>query len=491
VTESRSIYHGIKWVTTSMASAQLVRFVSTIVLARLLAPELFGLVAMANVALSLVEVIREVGVGTALIQRADAGEVDGDLAANTTFWLSLAVSLTVFLAAYAASPLIASFFGSDELIEVLRVLFCGFIFDGFAGTPGALLRKRLEFSRHAAIHIVVTIVGAAISIGLAVVGWGVWSLVFGQLIARIVQMVMVFRAARWRPSFRFDREIARQLVGYGKYIWAFSLVSAVSRSLDQLLIGRLLGATSLGVYSMGVNLCKLPANRINSVVLRITFPVLSRMQKDLTLLTSTFLRTLRHVSIVVFPMGVGLFAVADSFVLSVYGPKWEAMIPVLQILPFYAVSLSVSATTGPVFQAIAKPQVLLYTSILHQVILLAMLFGLADYGLKGICVAVLVPSFVSSAIAFTLVRRYLKIRVGDLLNPLVRAGASSVVMVLAVKAAQHQLGAVSAGEVVELLGSVAVGSVSYVAAAALLNRADLTEFIASVRQVATARGSIL
>ncbi len=486
------VHHGLKWVTLSLVFARGTQFLTTVVLARLLLPEMFGLITMANAVIIAIGAIREIGFGQAYIQRQEADAEEGRLAANTTFFLLLGIHALLFVAALLLSPWTASFFErAQELEAVLQVILLAFLLDGVAGTPGFVLQKNLQFGKLSLAEIIATFSNALIAIPMAFLGFGAWSLVCGQLGSRLVLCAALLKLSGWRPRLEFSPRIARQLFAYGKFLWGFSAVSAVSRVLDRLTLGHLLGAATVGVYGLAFDLCSMPANQLAILVNRIAFPAFSRKQQDKAALRRGFLKALSHVAVVTLPLALGLAMVAHDFVLTVYGSQWVAAVPIIGVLACRGMILAVSSVAGPVLQAIGKPQVLLYTSVVHSVVLFTLLLLFGRYGLVAVAYAVLVPQILSALIAFVLIVRYLNLGVSELLAPLVRSTASALVMYILVRVFQHQLlDGLTSSTLVGLLSSVLVGVVVYLAGTLLWNRALLVEFSETIKEALLAKSRI-
>jgi len=480
---------GLKWTGGALLVSRVIRFAATVVLARLLAPDLFGLVALASAVMNVMSAAREVGFGHAYVQRRVRDLEDARRTASTTFVVLLAGNAALFAVGQAAAPWFAGFFErSEEIVPVLRVMLVAFLLEAFLAMPGFVLQKRLEFGRHSASEVIGTASYGAIAVSLAFLGMGVWSLVLGDIGSRIVQAAVLAKVSGWRPSFRFDVRIARELFAFGKYLWAFAAVSMVGGVVDRLVLGGLYGAESVGLYGLALGLCSLPATQISALVNRVAFPALSRLQDDRGALGRAFRKALSHVSILSFPVTLGLYAVAAEFIRVVYGPAWDAAAPALEVLAFYAMVLAVSSVAGPVFQAIGRPQILLYTSLVHHAVLFGGMFALAGYGLVGIAWAVLIPHVVSAGIAFVLAARHLDLRAGAVIEPLLRAGTSALGMMGAVKTVQWGLRHQGVNAALPtLLVSVAVGVLAYLVLSTVVNRSLFREFGRTARQVATAR----
>lgn len=488
MTTGRQVRSGLKWVSLSLVVTQAVRFGATVVLARLLVPEMFGLIAMANATIELIAVIRELGFGAAYIQRQDSDPEAAALTAATAFWLLVAINGILFCFAMLLAPWLAAIFAGDGLELILRVMFAAFLIDALGTLPAFMLQKRLWFGRHAAAEVAAALAYAVVAVGLAWRGFGVWSLVAGHLSSRAVQAAVAFAASGWRPSLRFSPRVARELFEFGKYLWAFAVISAIGRNVDRVIVGRYLGAASLGIYGMAFHLCRLPSNHISRLVNRITFPALARVQDDPDALRRAFCKTLRHVSMLSVPVACGLLAVAEDFVLTVYGDKWADAVPVVGVLAFFGMALSLSSITGPVFQAIGQPRILLYTSVVHQLLLGVLLYALAPYGVLGVSYGVLAPLLLSSAIAYVLVAQRLDIPWTELAGPLLRTGVSGFGMWAAVRALRVLLVAQVDWPRPLLLGvEVVFGGLCYLLLSALCNRSALLEFVTTGREVVGVR----
>jgi len=457
-------------------------FVSTMVLARLLTPEMFGLVAMANVALALVGSLRDVGLGQAYVQRETGSPEELRLAANTTFYLILFTNAVLFVLAVSFAPLAARFFDNPEVIPLLRAITVIFVLDALISGPAMVLRRRLDFRRLAYAEIGASVATAVVAISLATLEFEAWSLVWGQVAGRVTEAVALFWLSRWRPRLEFSPKLARELFDFGRYLWAFSILSAVGRILDRAIVGRVLGAAVLGSYHLGANLANLPARQISTIVNRITFPAFARMQDNPERMATALRKALAHVSIATLPVTAGLIAAAPQLIGTAYGPGWEAAVPVLQALSLFGMTLSISSVTGPIFQAIGKPQVLLYTSIIHHAVYVGLLIWWGRYGLEGILAAVVVPVQVSAIIAFVLILRYLKVSFFWIFGPCLRAGAAAVGMFAAVWAARPILESAQLPLSVQLIALTLVGVAIYVGLSFLVNGVASREFLDTLRE---------
>ncbi len=486
------IHFGIKWSSGALFLTRAAGFVTSIVLARLLAPDMFGLVAMANVAIATIGVIRELGFGAAYIQRQTKNVEEERVLANTTFLVGFILNLALFLACSTLTPAIANFFKAGVLESVLKILFGVFLFDAISTVPSLILQKRLEFGKLALCEIVHSFSNALIAIPLALLDFGVWSLVYGQLGSKLIYLIMSFKLSNWHPRIEFSMPMAKEQFAYGKFMWAFVVLSAIGDAIDKVMIGKVLGAASLGYYGLAFSLANLPAANISSLVNQITFPAFSKVQGDHARLKNAFIKTLSHVSIISMPVAFGILAVAENLVVVVCGRKWLPAVPLIKILVFYGMSLSISSLAGPIFKAMGKPNVMLYTSILHHLIKISLLFLLIGYGAVGICYAVVIPLFVSSLIAFALVANYLKLTTTELVRPIAASVVCSVAMFWAIKIFEASIKANAALPLnTLLLSSITFGIGAYLVAAFFISRSLLVEFKNTLTAVIRSKGKLV
>jgi len=484
------VNYGIKWVGISTFFLRASRFITSIILARLLAPEMFGIIAMANVAIETIGIVRQIGVGSAFIQKHYDPKTE-EIAANTTFIMALIVNAILFVFSFLVSPAIASFFNSDELEKILKVMFLLFIFDGLFMVPNLILIKKLEFGKHSICQVIESIFYAFIGISLAFFNFGVWSLVFAQLSSRLIFGILVFKISGWRPHFEFNYDIAKELFDYGKYIWGFIVVSTIGKAVDKSVVGKLWGSSSLGFYSIAFNLCTLLVKLISFMVDRIGFPVFSQMQEDHKRLRKSFNKVLSNVSIITIPLCLGLFAVSNEFIISIYGHKWEPVVPLVKVLAFYAMCQSLSSVPGTILKAIGKVNIILYSIIVQHVIMIILFFAFRSFGTIGVCYAVLIPMMILTILVFFFSFVYLDLRPKEVFEPILRAIFSGLIMVFAIRifiyfAAFDDLMPLW----LILTGSIILGSSVYILSSFLTNKSCLNDFRYSLIDVVQSKGML-
>lgn len=306
---------GIFWAYATFFGGRLLTLVSTAILARVLVPKDFGLIGFALVLLAFIEVARGFGINEALIYITD----ETMEAANTAFILNIGISLLQTALVFMLAPLSLHFFDDPRIVDVVRVMSLSFILNGLGQTHDALLQKELEFQRRFVPDLLSTILKGVVSIALALLDGGVWSLVIGHLVGNLARTAAKWWVLRWLPTFRFYRHRARELWGYGVHILAFEMLNIALEQADQLLIGTMLGALQLGYYSIAARIPEMIIANFSIVLTRVIFPTFAKMKEDREQLINGFLTTTKYTALVTVPFGFGLASVAPELILVVFG----------------------------------------------------------------------------------------------------------------------------------------------------------------------------
>jgi len=424
------------WVAVSRFSSSILSFITTLVLARLLAPDDFGLVAIASLVINALQIFRDLGLSQALIYRRD----DIQKAADTAFFLVPATGVILYGLAYLAAPHVAVFFENEIVKPVLRVLALDIVISSLGTVPSTLLERELNFGKRVTAEILSNVGYAAVCIALASIGLGVWSIVYGQLTQSVIAAVLVWILSPWRPAFGFDKNIAVEISRYGKDIVATAILIFIFTNIDDAFVGKMLGTSSLGFYTLGFSIANLPRQLVTSLVDRVTFPTYSKLQEDYQALSRAYLRSVKLVSVFSMPAAFGIFTLAPDIILTLYTRKWEASIVVIQILSFYGLCRSIGALSGNVFMAIGKQSVMPKMTLVQLLLFSALIYPLAmTFGIIGVCMAVAGPITITTLWGFYLASSYLRFPPTLLVRTLGPQFLSSAIMSLLVGIISHLL----------------------------------------------------
>lgn len=410
MTVKRQAAVSVFWVGVASVVARVVSSLRMLVLAKLLMPADFGLVAIALLAIGALQLFHELGFSSALIYRQD----DLEDAADTAFWVILGTSVPLFFVAYLAAEPLMQLFNKDaatvvQAVPVLRVLALSMIISSVGEVPTTLLMKDLRFRAKIVPELLGALSGAILAIVLALAKLGVWSLVAGYLVEAAVAAIVVYFLCPWRPRGRFHSRLAHEMFGYGKHIAGSRILVFGITDIDDVFVSKLLGSSALGFYSFAYKLSNLPATNITRLVNQVMFPAFSKMQEDREVLRDVYLRTTRYVSLLTIPASLCIMAFASDFIHGFYGDKWAPSIAPIQLLGIYGLARSIAANMGNVFKASGKPQWLTTIAAVRLSVMAALLYPATRYyGIVGVSVlsaaVAVVDFFVSMALTHRIVR---------------------------------------------------------------------------------------
>lgn len=419
------IIRGSAWTFLSNAGTNLTTFIVMVVLARLLSPNDFGIVAISSVFTGIVALFQDLGMGAAIIQR---NEINDDYL-STSFIVSAGAGVVLALMLCAASPLIASFYAEKVLKHVLMVSSIGFLLSPLISTHISLLTKRLEFRKITLLNLTQQLLSGVFSITLALLGFGVWSLVLGRILAQPILIPVTWSLAGWKPRIKVVKKCFNDLFGYSSNLLSFNILNYFARNFDNLIIGKFLGSQILGYYSVAYNLMLKPLQMVSWSIGKVLFPIFSSIQDDIARTRSVYLKIIRSISLITFPMMTGLVLVSREFVLTVYGSRWEGAILPLQLLCIVGALQSVGTTGGVIFNSRGRPDLTLKIgSVASFITVGAFLIGIR-WGLFGLIIAYIT---VSLPIFFTgqfFANRLIGLKMADFLRALAPACFCSVAMV--------------------------------------------------------------
>lgn len=339
--------NGLKWNGAGHVARQALQFAISVVVARALSPQEFGLMGMIGVFSGLAGLFVGLGLGMALVQR----ETLEDRHLSTIFWVNLACGAALTAGFAAASPAIARFYGEPLLRNLTLAVAFNFIIGSFSIVQRSMLIRNMDFRALFIIETTAAVCAGAAAVGGALAGWGTWSLVAQSLVLTTASAIMLWRLSAWRPSWSVDAAALRELWGYSSNFMGFSLLTFSDRNLDNLLIGKFIGPSALGVYARAYGLMLLPLDQVTPILTRVMFPVLSVLQRDREGVKRIYLRATRAIALVSFPMMLGLMAAARPLILTLYGEKWRGAIPLVEILCLTGLSQSLGTTVRWIYNS--------------------------------------------------------------------------------------------------------------------------------------------
>jgi len=420
----QKVLRGLSWSLISRIGVQGFQFLFGVALARVLSPTEFGVFGMLIAFTGFAQVLAEGGLNAALIYKQDASEVDQ----STAFWLQVFAGLLLSVAFFFAAPFIADFYETPILTPLTQLVAWVFLIQSFGQTHFANFSKQFRFKALAIVNVAGMVVSGAVAIVLALKGYGVWALAWQAVTGPAVNVVLYWMQSRWRPRLVFSWQAAGELWRYSIYLLGHMSLNYWLRNGDKLVIGKVLGASQLGLYSRAYTLMLLPLNNLGAVIGQVMFPALSEMQNDVPRFARTYLRSTQMISLVAFPVMFGLAVLSGPFILFVYGEKWAEAIPILQILSLVGLFQSIVFPVGWVFTALGKTKAQFYLSVLFTFFFTAAVVVGIQYGLLGISYAYAAWTAVVGLINLHVVGKYLGMSLLALLRAVSRIFLMSALM---------------------------------------------------------------
>jgi O-antigen/teichoic acid export membrane protein len=378
-TLGRRTLRGMFWAYGSYVGGRMLTLVATAILARLLTPKEFGLVALAILFMFIFETLSDLGVSQALVVVDEDEELEH---AETAFVWTVALGAGFSALTAALSPLAALFFDQPRLTGMLAVLGLRFFLRSLSATHFALAQKRMDFRPRTAAQLSDVLTRGLTSIALAIAGFGAWSLVLGYLAGSVALTVMLWTMIPWRPKLRPQRAHLRSMLSFGGKLTGVSLITAIETNLDYLFIGRVLGATDLGLYSLGFRLPELLILNLSVVAGQVLFPAFASV--DRADLGRAFHLSLRYTLMIALPMAAALAVLAHPFIIALFGDQWERSVPAMRVLTLYALAVAVAIPGGTVLKATNRAGILLTLSLPEGVLLFAVIWNFVDDGIVAV-----------------------------------------------------------------------------------------------------------
>lgn len=472
----RRVVRAVGATTAGSGLAKLVSLLSTLVLARLLTPGDFGLMAIATTVTGFIGFFNEVGIGAAIVQRTELRDAE----INGCFGIAMLASTLLCALAVMLSGPAAGFFDMPDLQPVLAVLGFGFFFGALNTVPVSLLRRELRLQTVLWLGVASAVVQSLVAIPLAFAGLGYWALVVSFFVGQTVSTVWFWRVAAWRPTLPMHLREGGALLGYGLNITYARVLWHIYMNADKLIVGKLLGERAVGIYDMSKSLASLPTSQISGLVTSIASPVFARLQTDLPRLQSVLLRFTRGVAYLTFPALAGIAVVAEELVMVLLGPQWiEAVLPLQALCISELVRTVANLQTQLLISTGHVKRAVVYSALCTLVLPLAIAVGAWLGGLPGVAVA---WALVYPLLALWLlgeVKTVARLGYGDFWRAVRQPLFGTVAMVLAVSVARVLMAPLSWPDAIGLGCHIAIAILAYGIYLIVADRDGLAE----IRQV--------
>jgi O-antigen/teichoic acid export membrane protein len=465
---------GVLWSSIERFSVQGIMFVVMIIMARLLTPNDYGLVGMLSVFIAISQSLIDSGFSQALIRKQDRTEVDN----STVFYFNIVVGIVLYLILFVCAPLISDFYNEPELTQVMRVVGIVLILNSLCIVQRALLTVNLNFRVQAKASLSAALISGIVGIATAYNGMGVWAIVFQQLTNYVINSALLWYFSKWAPKLVYSWKSFKELFSFGSKLLASGLIDTFYTNMYQLVIGKVFSASALGYYTRAHQFGSFPSSNITGILQRVTYPVLCTIQDDDSRLASVYRRFLRVSAFVVFPLMMGLSAVARPTILVLLKDQWLFAATLLQILCFSMMWYPIHAINLNLLQVKGRSDLFLKLEIWKKIVGVIILCITIPMGLIAMCVG----SFFSSMISLFINTYYTGklINVGyvrqmrDLIPTFLLSVATGAIVYITINT-------VNVTPLLQLVIGIVEGVIFYIAAAKILRFTEFNELINIIR----------
>jgi len=386
---SGKVLSGLIWKFAETAGAQFVSSITTIVVARILDPEAYGVVAIISVFIAVFSVFVDSGLGSALIQKKDADDLDY----SSVFFANIVICAAVYLILFIAAPIISTFFEIESMTSLIRVSGLTIIISSIKNIQGSYISKNMLFKKFFFASLGGTIASGVVGILLALNGYGVWSLILATLTDNVIDTLIMWMSIKWRPKFIFSFERLKSLFNYGSKLLISNILNKIYDNLYKLVIGKFYSTEQLAYYSKGDNLPSKLTTNVNNAINGVLMPVMANAQDDKEEVKEIMKRMLQASFYIMTPLLVGLAVVAKPAIIVVLTEKWLPAVPFMQITCLIKLMRPIHTANLIAIQSQGRSDIFLIQEIIKKITCLTILFIVYRYGVMAMALGLLLSDF--------------------------------------------------------------------------------------------------
>lgn len=382
---------GLFWSSVERFSNQGMSFLFSVILARMLDPSDFGIIAMITIFFAVAQSFVDSGFSNALVRKTDRREED----LSTCFYFNIGVGIMAYIVLFLIAPLVACFYKQPILSPIIRITGLGVVLNSLCVVQQALFTIKIDFKSQAKVTLSATIISGIVGVILAYQGYGVWALVWQGVVMTSARMALLWLMSKWRPTTGFSKSSFNYLFGYGSKLLASGLLDTIYNNIYPIVIGKFYTPAQLGNYSRALSFAQLPSSNITSILQRVTFPVLSTIQDDIPRLQTNYRRLLKLSAFIVFPLMMGLAAVAFPLIRVILTPKWEGCSLYLQIICFALMWYPIHAINLNLLQVKGRSDLFLRLEIIKKIVGVCIMCITIPLGITAMCIGMVASSLIS------------------------------------------------------------------------------------------------
>lgn len=463
------------WSFAERCGAQLVTFVVSIVLARLLDPTVYGTVALVTVFTTILQVFVDSGLGTALIQKKDADDLDF----SSVFFFNFVICIMLYMGMFIAAPYIAHFYNNSSLTPIVRVISLTIVISGVKGIQQAYVSRNMLFKRFFFSTIGGTIASAFVGIALAYKGFGVWALVAQQLLNTATDTLILWLTVKWRPRLMFSWKRLKKLLSFGWKILCSSLIDTVYNNVRSLIIGKMYSSADLAYYNQGDKFPKLIVTNINTSIDSVLLPAMSSVQDSKDRVKNMTRRAIKTSTYIMAPLMMGLAFCAEPIVTLILTEKWLPCVPFLRIFCVTCMFYPIHTANLNAINAMGRSDLFLKLEIIKKAIGMTLLFSTMWFGVMAMAYSLLLNSVLSQIINSWPNRKLLNYRYLEQLKDILPGIILAVMMGIVV----YIIGFIPMPTIVLLMIQIVVGAIIYISLSYIFHLESFEYLIDMIRPI--------
>ncbi|HMQ49216.1 MAG TPA: lipopolysaccharide biosynthesis protein [Saprospiraceae bacterium] len=425
---------GLTWNGLGSVVVQIDRLLAGIILANLLDPKSFGLIAILTIFVGFGLLFQDLGFGAALVQK----KIVTDIQNSSIFWINISIGLILTTFGHFSGFFLAKLFDQEELSQLMTVLSFTFLINSIAIIPLSILKRSVDFKKIAQVTVISSLFSSISAITLAYWGYGVWALVIRALVNSIFSTILYFVVVKWLPKPRFSWKDVKPFIKFGLNYSGAGIFNYFSRKVDDIAIGKFLGSEALGLYSRGYSFLMIPVVSVRNEIIKVMFPILSTKQDDKIVLKTKFLSMVKVIAFLCFPILFGGIATSEFFVEGFLGESWLGMVNIMKIMCVCGL-VEVLNIGEVVFMATGQTGLLLRISIFTRVIFILLILAGVFLGIDYVALAVLIGTLINFLVNFKYLQESIDLSSVHFFNAIKQVLVISIAMYIALVTASHYL----------------------------------------------------
>ena len=471
-TELNRIRNSVVWSAIDKVASAGIQLVLNLILARLILPEEFALVAMISIFIAIGQTFIDSGFSQSLIHKQDRTPTDF----STVFLFNIGVSSAIYIIIFLISPLIAKFYNNEIFIPLTRIVALNLIISSFSIIQRAVLIIRTDFKTQAIISLVSIVSSGIVGVYLAYNGYGVWAMVTQTLLYQLLAALFLWIFVRWMPALTFSKQSFKELFAYGSKLLVSRLINTVCQNIHSLLIGKYYPRQEVAYFTNANQISLYSAGYLNEIIQRALFPIQCEMQDDMTQTKQFFYKMMRLSSYIIFPIMVSIIVLAKPFVITVLTDRWQEMILYMQIIAFAYMWYPIMSS-NQMFNVLGRTDLYLKTEIIKKIFFALIVVVTLPLGVVAMCIGIVVYNFIEMLVTIVLLKRIMPVSFKEIMMSI----APSLCLSLGMASITYLAIMIFDSMLAKLIMGASIAIISYIVLSYIFKSKDLLDIVKIIK----------